>query len=147
MFVRAGSIWLAIMVAAILNGAVRDFLLVPRLGDPLARAVSCVTLACAIFAITWASISWITPASPTDAWRIGLMWLAMTLVFEFGAGHYLFRTPWQALFADYNLFAGRLWILVLAATLTAPAIAYRAAENPPRAMKISSTNSSDAAPL
>jgi len=48
------------------------------------------------------------------------MWLAMTLAFEFGAGHYLFHTPWAALIADYNILRGRLWILVLAATLTAP---------------------------
>lgn len=140
---RAGAVWFAIMLTAILNGAVRDFLLVPRMGDPLARAVSCITLASMILGIAWVSISWMHPRSAGDAWRIGMMWLAMTLIFEFGAGHYLFHTPWPALLADYNVFAGRLWILVLLATLTAPALTYRPAQNPPRGMEISSAGSSE----
>ena len=71
------------------------------------------------------------------------MWLAMTLMFEFGAGHYLFRTPWSTLLADYNLLAGRLWILVLVATLTAPALVYLAAHNPGDDAEISSPASDD----
>ena len=66
------------------------------------------------------------------------MWLGMTLVFEFGAGHYLFGTPWRALLADYNVLAGRLWVLVLIATMTAPALVYSAGHNPGRDMEISS---------
>lgn len=143
MLVRAAAVWFVIMVAAILNGAVRDVAFVPKMGEPIARAVSCITLTSVILGISWLSISWMGPASARDAWRIGVMWLAMTLMFEFGAGHYLFHTPWSALLADYNVFAGRLWMLVLAATLTAPPLAYRAAQNPPRGMEISSAASSE----
>ena len=143
MLARAGAAWFAIMVAAILNGAVRDVVFLPRIGDPIARAVSCITLASVILGITWASISWMNPASSRDAWHIGMLWVAMTLMFEFGAGHYLFHTPWPALLADYNVLAGRLWILVLAATLIAPALTYRAARNPPGGMEISSPVSGD----
>ena len=143
MLARAGAVWFVIMVAAILNGAVRDVVLVPRMGDPIARAVSCITLASAIFGITWLSISWMNPASARDAWRIGMVWLSMTLIFEFGACHYLFRTSWQALLADYNVLAGRLWILVLIAALTAPRFTYGAAQNPARGMEIFSPVSTD----
>jgi hypothetical protein len=135
---RAGIIWFAIMLTAILNGAVRDMLLVPRFGDPVARRVSSLTLAALILLISWISLPWIKPASTADAWRIGVTWLAMTLAFEFGAGHYLFRTPWPALLADYNIFAGRLWILVLIATLTSPAIVFAAGRNSVRDVEISS---------
>ena len=141
---RAGAVWFGIMLLAILNGAVRDVLLVPRLGDVVARAVSCVTLASAILLVTWLTLRWIDPLSIGDAWAIGVMWLAMTLAFEFLAGHYLFRTPWPTLLADYNLLAGRLWILVLVATVTAPAIAYAAVgHNPAGATEISSSLSDD----
>ena len=78
-----------------------------------------------------------------DAWTIGVMWLAMTLAFEFLAGHYFFRTPWATLLADYNLLAGRLWILVLVATVTALPIAYVVGHNPARATEISSPLSDD----
>ncbi len=126
MLARAGAVWFGIMLLAILNGAARDTVLVPRFGDPAARALSCVTLASLILLVTWMSLQWIHPASTADAWAVGAMWLAMTLAFEFVAGHYLFHTPWATLLADYNIFTGRLWILVLAATLAAPALVYRA---------------------
>ena len=122
---RAGVIWFGIMIGAIGNGAFRDGVLVPRVGDPVARAVSCVTLAAIIVAVARISLEWIHPTSTRQAWTIGAMWLVLTLAFEFGAGHYLFHTPWAALVADYNVLAGRLWILVLIATFTAPVIVYR----------------------
>ena len=122
---RAAAIWFAIMVAAILNGAARDMLLVPRLGDPIARAISCVTLAIVVVSVVWFTLSWIGPGSMGDAWAIGALWLCMTLIFEFGVGHYVFRTPWTTLLGDYNVLAGRLWILVLITTLTAPAFILR----------------------
>jgi hypothetical protein len=126
MLARAGAVWFAIMVVAIVNGAARDVLLAQRLGDVAARALSCGTLAGLILVVTWISLDWVHPASMGDAWAIGGMWLIMTLAFEFVAGHYLFHTPWLTVLADYNLFRGRLWILVLAATIVAPALVYRA---------------------
>jgi hypothetical protein len=143
MLARAGAVWFGIMLLAILNGAIRDLLFVPRLGEFIARAVSCITLASAILLVAWLTLRWIGPASLDDAWTIGVMWLAMTLAFEFLAGHYLFRTPWPTLLADYNLLAGRLWILVLLATVAAPPIAYVVGHNPARATEISSPLSDD----
>ena len=45
--------------------------------------------------------------------------------FEFLAGHFLFGNPWSMRVADYNLAAGRVWVLVLLATLVAPSWAWR----------------------
>jgi hypothetical protein len=45
------------------------------------------------------------------------------VAFEFLAGHYWFHASWSALFADYNLAQGRIWILVLVTTLLAPVVA------------------------
>ena len=143
MLARAGVIWFGIMLAAILNGALRDIVLTPRLGDLGARAVSCLTLSAAVLLVTWMSLRWIGPSSLADAWRIGVMWLAMTLAFEFGAGHYVFGTPWRALLADYNLLSGRLWVLVLLATVTAPALTYNAVQNSVHVGKISSPATGD----
>lgn len=143
MLARAGAIWFGIMLAAILNGALRDIVLTPRLGDLGARAVSCLTLVAVVLLVSWISLRWIGPTSLVDAWRIGLMWLAMTLAFEFGAGHYILRTPWPALLADYNILAGRLWVLVLLATVTAPALVYNAGQNPVHNAEISSPVADD----
>ena len=134
---RAAILWFVIMVAAICNGAVRDLVMTPRFGDSIARALSCITLSGVIVLVAWISIHWMRPASAFDAWTIGVMWLTMTLAFEFLAGHYVFHTPWAVLLADYNLLAGRLWILVLIATLTAPVFAFHFAHNPGDATEIS----------
>lgn len=49
----------------------------------------------------------------------------MTVVFEFGAGHYIFGHSWEKLFADYNFVRGRIWALVLVTTFFAPILVER----------------------
>ncbi len=122
---RAFAIWLGILVLANLNGAFRELLLRPRLGAGLAHMLSTLLLATLVGIIAWLSIRWIGPANQRDGIVIGTLWLALTLMFEFGAGHYLFHKPWAELVADYNLMAGRIWPLVLLVTLAGPEIARR----------------------
>ena len=81
-------------------------------------------LSALILGFGWALTPWIRPTTLQDAWVIGALWVALTLAFEFLGGHFLFGKPWQELFADYNLFAGRIWVMVLIVTLMTPAIAF-----------------------
>lgn len=60
----------------------------------------------------------------TDAHRIGVVWLALTLAFEFSFGRFVDHKTWSELFHDYNLLRGRTWPLVLA-FLTAPPLLAR----------------------
>jgi hypothetical protein len=145
MLTRAAAVWVAILLAAIINGGARDIVLLPRFGDTTARAISCFTLSAVILLVTWMSLEWIRPASMSDAWTIGALWLTMTLMFELIGGHYLFHTPWPALLEDYNVLIGRLWIVVLIATLAAPALIYRAGHNPVSDKEISSRIADDTA--
>jgi hypothetical protein len=120
MIVRGLVVWLLILILAILNGAARDGLMTPVLGDTLARAISTLILCGLIAGVSWGTIGWVGPASRRDAWLIGILWLSMTLGFEFLAGHYLFGKPWSELLADYDVRRGRIWILVLIVVLVAP---------------------------
>jgi hypothetical protein len=120
MLLRALLVWLGILVLASLNGALRDLVMTPRLGDPVARAISTVLLCGLVLLVTWATLPWISPKSRTDTIVIGTVWLACTLAFEFLAGHYLFRKAWAELLADYDLRRGRIWVAVLVVTLAAP---------------------------
>jgi hypothetical protein len=74
---------------------------------------------------TWLTFGWLHAADARAAVRIGLLWLALTVAFEFLAGHFVFRTPWHRLLADYNLAAGRIWVLVPVTTAIAPWLAAR----------------------
>jgi hypothetical protein len=107
------------------NGGVRELWLVPMVGDTAGHVLSTVALCIAILVVSRLSIHWIGPVSRSDALRVGAVWLAVTLAFEFLAGHYLFGNPWEELLADYNLLAGRMWVLVLITTLLAPLLAAR----------------------
>jgi hypothetical protein len=120
MTLRALAVWCLLLLLAVLNGGIRDTLLSPRLGDPIGRAISTLLLCGLIFLATWLTIGWIRPTSRSAALGLGALWVVLTLVFEFGVGHYGFGKPWRELLADYDLSHGRIWIAVLVVTLLAP---------------------------
>jgi hypothetical protein len=119
---RALAVWLVILLLANLNGALREVLLIRPLGPMAGRALSTILLSAIVFLVSWFTVGWIGPATAGDALRIGILWLVLTLAFEFLVGHYLFRQPWPALLEDYDLSRGRIWVLVLLVVLTAPLI-------------------------
>ena len=120
MVAKAIAIWALLLVVAVLNGLVREALITPRVGDPIGHVISTILLCAAIFAVTWASIRWIGPDGTRQALLVGLLWLALTVAFEFIAGHYLFGNSWEKLLADYNVLGGRVWVLVLVSNVAAP---------------------------
>jgi hypothetical protein len=125
MVLRALAVWLLMLIVASANGALRQAVLIPEFGETPGRAISTIMLAVLIALLTWATIAWIAPRTTRDAWFVGALWVALTLAFEFLAGHYLFGTPWPLLFEDYNVLRGRIWILVLIVTAFAPPVCAR----------------------
>jgi hypothetical protein len=124
MITRAALIWLVLLAIAVVNGGVRESVLVSWLGRGLAQAISTVMLSACIFGIGWLATPWIAPRSTEGAWVVGLSWVTLTLAFEFLGGHFLFAKPWTELLADYNLLAGRIWVLVLVITLVTPVVVF-----------------------
>jgi hypothetical protein len=121
---RALVVWGLLLVLAVLNGGVRDTWLNPALGDTAGRAISSVLLSLLILLTTWLTISWIAPTTAGDAWTVGALWVGLTLLFEFGVGHYGFGKSWAELLADYDLVRGRIWVLVLLTTFVAPLLTF-----------------------
>ena len=120
MFLRALAVWLLLLILAVLNGGLRDTQLSPRLGDTVGRGISTLLLCGLIVLATWLTIGWIRPGGSREALAVGALWVALTLAFEFGVGHYGDGKPWPELLADYDLSRGRIWITVLVVTLLAP---------------------------
>ena len=125
MILRALAIWLVLLVLASANGALREGIIIPATGETAGRAISTLLLSAIILATTWFTIAWIRPSTSGDAGIVGALWVALTLAFEFLAGHYIFGDSWDRLLEDYNLLAGRIWVLVLITTATAPWLASR----------------------
>src|SRR5512139_378825 len=117
--------WIPMLCIAILNGAVRELWLVNYLGELRAHQVSSATGIVLLGVYIWVIIRNWRPESAATAIAIGLIWLAMTVAFEFLFGFYARGLPWGRLFHDYNLLAGRVWVLVLAWVTVAPYLFYR----------------------
>jgi len=64
-------------------------------------------------------------SSSSEALAVGLMWLAQAIMFEFLFGHYVMGHSWEILFAEYNVFEGRFWSIVVFWTAAAPLIVHR----------------------
>jgi uncharacterized membrane protein len=124
MLLRAFFVWLSFVLLAVLNGAFRETVLVPRFGATLAGQLSATLLATAILGVTYLTVTWIAPATTRDAWLVGAAWLVLVLLFEFGLGRAQ-GTTWSAMLQEYHFWKGKLWVLVLAATSAAPFIAGR----------------------
>ena len=121
---RALLVWLLMMVIETIHGVLRNFLLVPLVGDLRARQLGVFIGSALILSIAVLLIEWISPSSIRDLLMIGAMWLALTLAFEFGIGRALGR-PWSALMADYDLSRGGLLSIGMVVLALSPWLAAR----------------------
>ncbi len=121
---RALVAWCFLFGIAFANGAFREFVYRKYLGEWRANQVSCGLGIVLITGAVWAVSRWWPFASSLQAWRTGCLWLGLTVAWEFVFGHFIMGHPWQRLLGDYAFWRGRLWPLVLAAILVAPALVY-----------------------
>jgi len=113
------------VLLAILNGTLREKLYGPRVPELLAHQLSTVSLMVLLAVYLWLLTGFLGIESAGQALAIGMLWLALTAVFEFLFGHLVMRHTWQALLRDYNLARGRIWPLILLWTAAAPYVFYR----------------------
>lgn len=125
MILRYTLAWLILMVTAIINGAIRESVYKNSLGELHAHQLSTLTGIILFGVIVWALSRWWPLASAKQTWTVGFIWLSMTIAFEFLFGHLVAGHPWSKLLHDYNIFAGRVWPLVLIWTTIAPYVFYK----------------------
>lgn len=117
--------WLGLLLLAMLNGTVRATVLAPRWGEETARRIATLVLLVALTAY----VSWWNRRHPIpsdhQAWMVGLAWVVMTVGFEFGFGRVVAGLSWSAMVADYDVTAGRTWVLVPLWTAIAPEVVRR----------------------
>lgn len=117
--------WLPLVVIGILNGVIRGTVYEKYVGDLTAHQISTLTgiilMGCYIW---WLTGKW-EIVSSSQAIIIGMIWLDLTIAFEFLFGHYIVGHPWSRLLYDYNLLEGRIWVLVLIWIAIAPFVFYK----------------------
>jgi hypothetical protein len=117
--------WIPGIPIAIINGLIRTSLYMQFLNELQAHQLSAVSFIVLFGIYVWFILYWLKLSSPQEAVRLGLSWLVLTVVFEFLFGHFVMGHPWSRLVYDYNILAGRVWILVLFWITASPSIFYR----------------------
>jgi hypothetical protein len=116
--------WLAVPVMAVVNGALRDLAYGKLMSEKLAHSLSVVPLIFAIFVWGWLLARWAPLPSKQAGVRVGLIWLMLTLAFEFGLGA-LRGLPLREMLAQYDVTQGHLWPLVPLTMGLAPELSRR----------------------
>lgn len=116
--------WIPMVLIAIANGMIREATYGKQLSDLRAHQISTLTGVFLFGVYIWGLIHVLSITSTGQAVAIGLIWLAMTITFEFLFGHYVAKHSWNTLLADYNVLKGRLWAVVLIWVAIAPLVFY-----------------------
>lgn len=118
--------WFAFPFVGILNGILREATYKKVTGDLFAHQISTAT-GIIFFGIIFYFIfkKW-NIESVKHAILVGITWLFLTVLFEFGFGHYIMGNSWEKLLHDYNLADGRFWSLFLVWITIAPIVFYKA---------------------
>jgi hypothetical protein len=125
LLLKAAAVWLVILVCAVLNGAFREAVLLPRLGTPTGFVASGLLLSVIIVVVSLVLVRRLEPLSKSLSLGVGLFWLCLTLAFEFGFGRLVQHRGWPELLEAYTFKDGNLWPLVLVVIFFAPLLAVR----------------------
>lgn len=117
--IRSLLIWLCFIPVAILNGGLRQYVLVRWFGEVGANALSGVLLSLFILLITWQLLPRIVRYNQKESFRIGIVWMLLTIGFEFIFG-LTGGISFRELLSAYNPMSGNLWLLVVITTFGAP---------------------------
>jgi hypothetical protein len=123
LFFKATMIWLAIFIVAVINGLLREKLLLPLLGVDIALPLSGVILSMLVFLISFLSVPLLKSARPGNFLAIGLLWVIMTLSLEILFAHYVAGKSWQELLQIFTMKNGDLFNVVLVITAISPWLA------------------------
>lgn len=121
----SAALWLAIALLAILNGIIREKLLMPNFGAQLALPLSALSLSLLVLAATYLAFPLFGHQTSSIYLAIGLQWVLMTLAFELLFGHYVIGKSWTEILRVFNPLTGDLFLLVLAVTFFAPYLVAR----------------------
>lgn len=113
--------WILFIPIAFINGFFREKYIKKYTKEVTAHQISTIILSSAFVAFVYViNRSLISTSSNLQVVTMGISWVGLTILFEFGFGHYVNKTPWKKLLADYNIRKGRIWLLFLIVEFLSP---------------------------
>jgi hypothetical protein len=123
--IRYVLLWVPMLVIAVANGALRQATFAKVMPELRAHQLSTLIGAVLMGLFIWFVVRTWPPTSSRHAILIGLVWLLLTVAFEFFMGLVLAHRPLSQVLDDYNLLAGRVWVLFLIWLALAPWVFFR----------------------
>ncbi len=119
--VRAVAVWLLIAVVESVHGTLREFLLVPVVGEVAASRIGFAVGCALVIGVAWLTSRWLGATTRAAQLGVGALWLLLMLSFEIALGRAR-GFSWQRIGADYDLSQGGLMLFGLLLLLLAPSI-------------------------
>jgi hypothetical protein len=113
------------LLVAVANGALRDLTYGKRMPELAAHQISTGIGIVLLGLVMWSYLRRNPPPTQRQAVETGLLWLLLTIAFEFLFFHYAGGHSWQKLLANYRVSEGRIWVLVPVWVGIAPLLYYR----------------------
>jgi hypothetical protein len=123
MSIKYFLLWLPMIVLAFANATLRELVFVKQFGEFRAHQLSTITLIILCSIYIWFVFPLLDIQNSRQAFLIGFVWVLLTVAFEFSLGR-LTNKSWEYLFRDYNVFAGRIWLLFLFCLFLLPYVFY-----------------------
>lgn len=117
--------WVPMLMIAVANGAIRQATFAKSMTELHAHQLSTLIGSVLIGLFIWLVVREWPPSSDSQALLIGIVWLFLTIAFEFFMGLVLARKPLALVLHNYNLPAGRVWVLFLIWLAIAPWVFFR----------------------
>jgi hypothetical protein len=116
---KAILVWLLIIVVESVHGVLRNLFVAPAIGDFEARQAGVFIGSALIVLIAWLTAPWLNLNGRAQFAGVGLLWVGLTLVFEFSLGVAM-GLSWERTTSDYNVVRGGLLPLGLVVMAFAP---------------------------
>ena len=118
---KSCEVWLVVAVAASMNGMFRSLFLVPRVGEYSAHVLSVAILIVVVLVSSSVLVNrMLREYVNSDLFVIGGLWVVLSVSVDLLIEHYVLAVPWRGIITDYNLFSGRLGVVVLTTELIGP---------------------------
>ena len=123
MTIKQILLWLPMIAIAFANATLRELVLIKHFSEFKAHQLSTISLIILCSIYIWFVFPLLNIQNSKQAFLIGFVWMLLTIAFEFSLGR-LTNKSWEYLFQDYNLFAGRIWLLFLFSLFVLPYLIY-----------------------
>ena len=121
------GIWVILAILTISFAIFREVIFIPFSGldGTVARAVLLPVAIVYILIVAYLYLRTQIDYTKRDTIFVGLIWLVLTIVFEFSFGTLVMGNTLENLLYDYNIFAGRTWALFLLTTAISPFVVHK----------------------